>query len=441
MPHVSLVSFVGLRVRESELAALGARLPGLRTRVAALGTLPALGLITLASVAPEGWSVSYVEATGADADLAARVLEGRPTLVACSALTASITEAYAFADRIRAAGVPVVLGGLHVTACPGEARAHADAIVVGDGEDVFAGVCADAAAGRLRPEYRARAPFDLARSPVPRFDLLGEAPRPRYTIQTQRGCPLACNFCGASRLLGPFREKPVERIGAELAALAAVAPRPLLELADDNTFAGARDPEPLLAALASAGARWFTEVDWRVGERPGLPSRLAAAGCVQVLVGIESLVAESAGMGPKRAPLGRVMDAVAAIQQAGVCVVGCFIVGGDGETRSSLERLVRVIAESPLADVQVTLQTPFPGTPLRRRLARAGRLPPERGWAHHTLLDVAFVPDRMTVAELEDGFREVLGTVFGPAESARRAAIRRGIWRLHPRLHPCASGL
>ncbi len=133
--------------------------------------------------------------------------------------------------------------------------------------------------------------------------------------------------------------------------------------------------------------------------------------------------------------------APAAIQQAGVCVVGCFIVGGDGETRSSLERLVRVIAESPLADVQVTLQTPFPGTPLRRRLARAGRLPPERGWAHHTLLDVAFVPDRMTVAELEDGFREVLGTVFGPAESARRAAIRRGIWRLHPRLHPCASGL
>lgn len=439
MPHVAFVPFTGFRVRDAELAALGQRRPELRTRAAAIGRLPALGLLTLAGAAPRDWSMAYHEADGDDADLVERVAAEHPTLVAISALTAAVDQAYRFADAARARGLRVVLGGLHATACPDEAQLHADAVVVGEGEPVWPAVLADARAGRLAPRYRAAAPFDLAAAPIPRFDLLGDRPRPRLTLQTQRGCPLACEFCAASRLLGPFREKPLASIGAELAALTAVAPRPLLELADDNTFAGGRAPAPLLDTLRAAGARWFTEVDWRIGERPEVLRDLAAAGCVQALVGIESLVATPGGMGPKRAPLARIFDAVRAIQAAGVCVIGCFIAGADGETRSSLDALVRTIDDSPCADVQVTLQTPFPGTALRARLARAGRLLLDRGWSHCTLFDVAFVPDRMTVADLEAGFRAVLRAVFAPGPAARRAAVRRAVWRRNPALRPCNS--
>src|SRR5436305_1307177 len=88
----------------------------------------------------------------------------------------------------------------------------------------------------LRHRAGASGPFDLAQSPVPRFDLLGDRPRPRLTIQTQRGCPLACEFCGASRLLGPYRTKPVANVRQELLAAAAAVSDPVLELADDNTF-------------------------------------------------------------------------------------------------------------------------------------------------------------------------------------------------------------
>jgi hypothetical protein len=138
-------------------------------------------------------------------------------------------------------------------------------------------------------------------------------------------------------------------------------------------------------------------------------------------------------MGAKRAEWPRIRDAIARIQEAGVAVNGCFIVGCDGEDRGSLDRLKALILASPLADVQLTLQTPFPGTLLHRRLRDAGRLLPGRGWAHYTLFDVTFRPDPMGVEELEAAFQNLVRDIFAPAAVARRNAIRKETWRRSPR--------
>jgi radical SAM superfamily enzyme YgiQ (UPF0313 family) len=434
MPHVAFVPLTGFRVGEESMRELGMSLPGLRDRAAAVAALPALGLLTLAGLTPPAWTCSYYDTARVDEELIETLGQLRPDLVAVSALTASAVEAYRLGDALRRRGLRCVLGGLHATACPEEAALHFDAVVAGEGEPIWPELLADVQVGALRPLYRPEAPFDLARAPVPRFDLL-RGRRPRLTLQTQRGCPLACEFCGASRLLGAFREKPVERLRAELAAITALVPQPVLELADDNTFAGSRDPGPLFEALAAAQARSFTEVDWRIGERPAVLAGLASSGCVQVLVGIESLVFRHPGMGPKQVELTRMMDAVRAVQEAGVAVLGCFIVGSDGETHESLERLASFLSEAPLADVQLTLETPFPGTALYRRLLRAGRLLPERGWSHYTLFDVTYQPDRLSVAELEHGFRGLVREVFAAGPSARRQQIRKETWRKSTEMH------
>src|SRR5262249_35852575 len=154
---------------------------------------------------------------------------------------------------------------------------------------------------------------------------------------------------------------------------------------------------------------------------------------------IESLVFRHPGMGPKQAELPRIMAALDAIQSVGVVVIGCFIVGCDGETHDSLDRLAAFIQASQLADVQLTLQTPFPGTALRRRLEREGRLLPGRGWSHCTLFDLTYRPDAMSVGELESAFRDLVRRVFAPGESARRQAIRKRVWQNNPRLRPCES--
>ena len=104
-------------------------------------------------------------------------------------------------------------------------------------------------------------------------------------------------------MLGPWREKPAGKVAAELVAIRAIEPRPVVELADDNTFVSRREAGPLLDALAGSGVRYFTECDWRIGEQPEILAGLAASGCVQVLVGLESLELRHAGMGPKGARL------------------------------------------------------------------------------------------------------------------------------------------
>lgn len=439
MSHVAFVPFTGFRIREEAMLELGMTLPGLRNRSAAIAQLPALGLLTLAGMMPAGWSCSYHETSHWNECVVDEIMRERPTLIALSALTASVEEAYRFSMVLRREGVPVVLGGLHATTCPDEARQYCDAVVIGEGEPVWHDLLADVQMGSMKPIYRSSAAFGLSQTPVPRFDLLGSRARPRFTVQTQRGCPFACDFCAASRLLGPFREKPLANLRAELEAIRTLDPHPLLELADDNTFAGTRDVGPFFDLLDSVNARYFTEADWRIGERADVLEGLAASGCVQVLVGIESLVFRHAGMGTKEAELSRIMKAIDAIQEAGVAVIGCFIVGCDGESCDSLERLARFVEASSLADVQLTLQTPFPGTALYRRLRRDGRLLPKRGWAHYTLFDLTYRPDLLSVEELERGFENLVRRLFSRENAERRNRLRRQIWQRHPRFRTCAS--
>ncbi|HEY3241731.1 MAG TPA: DUF4070 domain-containing protein [Phycisphaerae bacterium] len=130
------------------------------------------------------------------------------------------------------------------------------------------------------------------------------------------------------------------------------------------------------------------------------------------------------------------MDALQAIQETGVAVNGCFILGCDGETRSSIDRLARFATDASLADVQITLQTPFPGTALRRRLQREKRLLANRDWSHYTLFDVTFQPDAMPIEELEHAFRDLLRQVFDPEAVRCRQMLRRKIWQRHPKLGP-----
>jgi radical SAM superfamily enzyme YgiQ (UPF0313 family) len=428
MPHVTLVPLVGFRIREAEMLAFGMTLPGLQARGAAIGQLPALGLLTLAGMLPENWTCSYLPVQTVDGEAVDAIIAERPDLVAISALTASTLDAYGLSDRLRAAGLRTVIGGLHATSLPDEAAAHCDAVVIGPGENVWHALLADVEANCLQRVYDARMVRAAPNWAMPRFDLIAGSPA-RYTLQTARGCPLACDFCAASRLLGPFVEKPVERVAAELAAIQRLARRPLIELADDNTFAGTRDPAPLFDALEASGARYFTEADWRIGERPEILAGLARSGCVQVLMGIESLVFRYPGMGQKHAELERILAAVERIQAAGVAVNGCFILGADGEDRASIERLVAFLLESPFAEIQLTLQTPFPGTQLLQRLQREGRILADHDWSSYTLFDVTYQPDRLSVRELEVGFREALSAVFNHSATARREQIRKRIWK------------
>jgi len=418
----------GVRVWDPELRALGLTLPGFVERGRVIASLPSLGLLTLAAHTPPHWEVVYREVE----DLAGVDFTGFD-LVGISSLSARIHDAYALADRIRTAGVPVVLGGLHASALPEEALSHATAVVQGEGERAWPRLMADFEAGALRPLYSSIADpslwHDLAEARVPRFELLDPARYDRLTLQTTRGCPRDCSFCAASRTLSGFKTKPIAQLRRELDALVRIWPRAFVELADDNTFAAKGWARDLVRTLGEYALRWFTETDLSVAEDPDLLEAIAGAGCAQLLIGLEAVLPSALrgldGRNWKAAQAERAAESVRRIQSFGIPVNGCFMLGLDGDDRGAFERILDFVEASGLCDVQITLLTPFPGTPLFQKLRADGRLPRSAYWEQCTLFDLTFSPLGMTAAQLRDGFRDLMERLY----CADAAARRRSRWR------------
>jgi radical SAM superfamily enzyme YgiQ (UPF0313 family) len=431
MKKIGFIAMSGVRAHNEELTQLGLTLPGFVDRNRIIASMPSLGLLTLAGLTPDRFQVEYREI----ADLkTAGALPEDYDLVAIGSFSAQIFEAYAVADFYRKLGVPVVMGGLHVSSEPDEAMEHATSVVIGEGEPLWPQVLADFEQGRLQPFYRQSTPgaFDLRDAPMPRFDLLEPARYNRITVQTSRGCPHRCEFCASSILLTPhYKLKPVGKVIAEIRAIKSIWPRPFIELADDNSFVNHGHSKRLLRALARERIRWFTEADIKIAEDDELLGLMRDSGCQQVLIGLES---------PNKASLdgldlngnwkmrqqSRYKEAIAKIQSFGITVNGCFILGLDADTPAVFDEVLNFTRESGLYEVQVTFLTAFPGTPLYRRLKAEGRLLKDRAWDLCTLFDINYRPKNMTGDELQTGFLRLVKTLYSSEETHER---RQRFWR------------
>jgi radical SAM superfamily enzyme YgiQ (UPF0313 family) len=406
--RIGLLAMSGIRAHDPKLLELGLTLPGFVDRSRTIASLPSLGLLYLAACTPSGHDVQYFEAE-ADGKEPPAVYDC--DLVAISTFSAQIFEAYAIADRLRQAGVRVAMGGLHVTVLPEEAARHADYVVVGEGEHVWPAVVR-AAEQHLPPAiFRAAAapPVDAKRLPTPRYDLLGDRPYNRFTVQTSRGCPWRCDFCASNVMLGhPYRKREVADVIRDIRAIQQVRERPFIEFADDNTFVDKLWGRELCRQLAPLGLKWFTETDISVADDEELLELMREAGCRQVLIGLES-----PAQGPlqgielksnfKARTADRYLDALRRIQAHGITVNGCFILGLDGHTPDIFREVLEFALEVPLYDVQITVLTAFPGTPLHDRLRREGRILEPGRWDLCTLFDVNYRPLGMSPQELREG--------------------------------------
>jgi radical SAM superfamily enzyme YgiQ (UPF0313 family) len=415
----------GVRAHNEELTQLGLTLPGFVDRNRIVASLPSLGLLTLAGLTPPRFDVEYREI----ADLRQEPeLPDHYDLVAISTFTAQLKEAWEVADRYQAMGIPVVMGGIPVSALPLETREHCASVVIGEAEPLWPRVLDDFERGALRPFYSDSAPggFDLATAPMPRFDLLDPSKYNRLTVQTSRGCPHRCEFCASSILLtSRYKLKPVDMVLAEIREIKKLWPRPFIEFADDNSFVHRAHYKELLRGLAREHVRWFTEADLGVADDDELLGLMRDSGCQQVLIGFES---------PRRSSLDgvelktnwksrrveRYADAIARIQSRGITVNGCFILGLDGDTPDVFDDVLEFVRQSGLYEVQVTFLTAFPGTPLYRRLHAEGRLIRPEAWELCTLFDINIVPREMSVAQLQQGFLRLVGELYSEAETRRR---------------------
>lgn len=413
--RIGLIAMSGVRACDAELMEVGLTFPGVVARSKVIATLPSLGLLTLAGMTPARHECRYLEVEDV------RNSANLPTdfdLVAISSFSAQILEAYELADRYRQLGVRVVLGGLHVSKLPREALEHCDAVVVGEGEATWLELLHDAEHDRLRDVYRAREQMDLAEAPLPAYELLDASRYNRLTVQASRGCPLCCDFCAASILIAPtYRQKPIEQVLAEVDRIRELWRRPFIEFADDNALVNRRYWRRLLPELARRRVRWFAETDISLYQDSELLALMRDSGCTQILVGLESPT-ESGLRGIelkndwKHRWWPHYLEAIRGIQSHGIRVNGCFVLGLDGHGPDVFDNVYDFVVESELFDVQITIQTPFPGTPLEERLRREGRLLHDGQWQRCTLFDVNYRPKDMTPEELRCGFRGLVERLY-----------------------------
>ncbi len=438
---IGFLATSGLRVCDRRLIALGLKMPSIVQRAQAIASLPTLGLLYVAAVTPSGHELHYWEAKPEPASDGKSNGQAEPSkprvpaeafdcdLVAISTLSAQAFEAYALADELRSSGIKVALGGLHASVLPDEALQHADFVIVGEAENVWPELVREVERGTTQSLWLAKnfSPVDVSTLPVPRYDLLGERAYNRFTVQTSRGCPWRCDFCASNVMLGlPYRKRPPAAVRRDIEALIQLYRRPFIEFADDNTFVDKDWGKRLCCEIAPLKVQWFTETDVTVSDDPELLTAMFEAGCRQVLIGFESPDSQSLRGVEMRTDFkarqaDRNRESVARIQSHGIAVNACFVLGFDGQGPDVFESILNFVNETQPFDVQITVLTPFPGTPLYDRLLAEGRIIQPSRWDLCTLFEVNFVPKNMSAEELRRGLYWLAEKLYNePAVHARQ---------------------
>jgi radical SAM superfamily enzyme YgiQ (UPF0313 family) len=359
---------------------------------------PPLGLATLAGYLRDDDDVRLQDEHVEDLDLDRDV-----DLVGIEVYVTSARRAYAIADRYRARGTFVVLGGLHVTALPEEALRHADAIVLGPAEEAWPRLLDDLRAGRPERVYRSRA-RTLTGLPSVRRDLVR---RELYlvpnSIVVSRGCPHACAFCYKDGFFAGGRSFYVQQVDAALAEIGRLPGRHLYFL-DDHLFGNVPFATALFDGMRGMGRLWQAAGTVDAVLRTGLLEKAVSCGLRSLFVGFETLGEEALRAHGKRQNLGR--DYAAAIRRLhdhGVMVNASFVFGFDGDDPTVFDRTVEWAIAQGVETATFHVLTPYPGTALFRRMEAEARLL-HRDWDRYDTRHAVFRPAGMSATQLEEGY-------------------------------------
>ena len=373
-----------------------------------------LSLPAVAAATPEGHDIAIE-----DERVKKISLDDSPDLVGISYDVFRAYRAYDVADHYRKRHIPVVLGGMHASVMPEEALLHANAVVVGEAEEVWPQVIADAVAGKMQEIYRADRAVDLAKLNRPRLDLL-DASRyfPLYPIEATRGCTHACSFCSTRYVHGyGFRTRPVDHVIADVVR----AGDRILAFLDDNLAADEGFAKELFTAMIPYGKKFFMQSHVLLAENEELLSLAAKAGCLGVFVGIESVSADTlseANKGFNR--VDRLKDNISRFHDRGIMVDGGIIFGFDTDTPDIFDRTIDVLEKIKIDSVAVNILIPYPGTEFYKKFEREGRIICT-DYTKYTGNTVIVRPKNMTVEQLQAGYNRFTRDYYRIMEIVYRA--------------------
>jgi len=376
--------------------------------------LPVLGLLKVAALTPPNWQVGILDEKVEPLDL-----EHEADLVGITAMTTTAPRAYEIADQFRRRGVRVVMGGMHVSALPDEALQHCDSVVVGEAEELWAGLLGDFERQSLQPVYRHQNGFpSLQNLPLPNWELYREKRYlPVHFVETTRGCPLDCEFCAVTTAFGGrYRNRPPDEVIAELRSLRPFEGRFILKncvfFVDDNIIGNRAHARDLLPRLAEFKLKWFSHASMNIAKDLEILQLCRQSGCIGLFIGFETFSAESLrAVGKRINHPGEYLEVARRIHDHGIGIDASFVFGLDADDEGAFDRTLEFVERAKIEVPYYSILTPYPGTRLHHRLTEEKRLL-TNDWSLYDASHVVYQPKTMTADKLLAGYYRVLGESF-----------------------------
>jgi radical SAM superfamily enzyme YgiQ (UPF0313 family) len=384
--------------------------------------MPYLGLLKVAALTPPDWEVAIIDEKVEGVDFDQDV-----DLVGITAMTPAVSRGYKIADTFRERGIKVVMGGMHISKLPDEALTHCDAVVIGEAEGLWHRLLDDFKRDDLQRVYRHEDGYpSLENLPLVDWDLYKDKRYlPVHSIETTRGCPHNCEFCSVTNSFGgKFRNRPVDDVEREIQSLKPFEGRFILKntvfFADDNIISSRRHAKELLTRIIPYNLKWVGQASVNIAKDDEILDLCRKSGCMGILIGFESLSADSLShMGKRFNKPQNYIDVINKVHDYGIGINGSFVLGFDHDDEGIFDRTLEFIVKAKLDVCYFSILTPYPGTRLYTQMREEGRLI-DHDWSNYNTNYVVYKPKLMTPERLLHGFYDVLKGSFSYSSIFRR---------------------
>jgi radical SAM superfamily enzyme YgiQ (UPF0313 family) len=376
--------------------------------------LPVLGLLKVAALTPPDWQVTILDEKVEPLDL-----DQSADLVGITTMTALAPRAYEIADHFRRRGIKVIMGGMHVSALPDEARQHCDSVVMGEAEGLWPGVLADFDRQALQGLYRHEDGYpSLDALPLPNWDLYREKQYlPVHFVETTRGCPLDCEFCAVTTAFGGrYRNRPHDQVIGELRNLRPFEGRFILKncvfFVDDNIISNRASARDLLSRLGEFKLKWFSHASMNIAKDTEMLELCQRSGCIGLFIGFETLSEETLrAVGKRVNHPEQYLEAIQRIHDHGIGIDASFVFGLDGDDEGVFDRTLEFVNRAKVEVAFYSILTPYPGTRLHQRLTEEKRIV-SQDWSLYDSNHVVYRPRGMTPDQLLAGYTRAVKESF-----------------------------
>lgn len=377
-----------------------------------------LTLTTLAALIPEDLDV---ELELIDEGISEVPQTLNADLIGFTVITGTANRAYELSQHFQQQGITTVLGGPHITLMPDEAQAFADCICIGYAEQSWPQLLRDFAQGKLKKRYRQADDFSLEKTPFPKRELFNKKDfLTQAVFEATRSCAHDCEFCVAPVAWGRKQyQKPVDWVIEDIRRFG----QKKIIFIDLNLISDIRYAKELFRQLIPLNVHWYGLSTVLIAHDTELVELIARSGCKGLLLGLETVSPQNLEQANKRFNASvQYQDIIRELHHLGIAIQGCFVFGLDHDTPDVFQTTVEFAIETGIDLPRFSVLTPFPGTPLYRRLENQGRII-NKDWEVYDGQHVVFQPENMTPQQLAEGHEQAWKQVY------QYTAIGKRLWR------------